>query len=134
MNTLPIIDIAPLYSTDESAWPAVAEQIDRACREWGFFYITGHPISPARIAELLAAARTFFAQPAAEKLKIDITQTAHHRGYGAIATEQLDPSKPSDLKETFDMGFHMPADHPEVLAGKPLRGSIATRICPAGLS
>ena len=106
MNTLPIIDIAPLYSADPTAWPAVAERIDNACREWGFFYITGHPISPARIDELLNAAKTFFALPAAEKLKIDITQTTHHRGYGAIATEQLDPSKPSDLKETFDMGFH----------------------------
>ncbi|WP_296229585.1 2-oxoglutarate and iron-dependent oxygenase domain-containing protein [uncultured Pseudomonas sp.] len=122
MNALPIIDIAPLYTDDASAWPAVAEQIDRACRDWGFFYIVGHPIGAERIDALLSAAKTFFAQPAEEKLRIDITQTAHHRGYGAIATEQLDPSKPSDLKETFDMGFHMPADHPEVLAGKPLRG------------
>ena len=64
----------------------------------------------------------FFARPDAEKLHIDITQTQHHRGYGAIATEQLDPSRPSDLKETFDMGLHLPAEHPEVLAGKPLRG------------
>ena len=122
MNALPIIDIAPLYADDTSAWPAVAEQIDRACRDRGFFYIVGHPISAERIDALLGAAKTFFAQPAEDKLRIDITQTAHHRGYGAIATEQLDPSKPSDLKETFDMGFHMPADHPEVLAGKPLRG------------
>jgi isopenicillin N synthase-like dioxygenase len=122
MNSLPIIDIAPLYADDASAWPAVAEAIDRACRDWGFFYIVGHPISAERIDDLLSAAKTFFALPADDKLKIDITQTAHHRGYGAIATEQLDPSKPSDLKETFDMGFHMPADHPEVLAGKPLRG------------
>ncbi|MBU2157867.1 MAG: 2OG-Fe(II) oxygenase, partial [Gammaproteobacteria bacterium] len=73
MHTLPIIDIAPLYSDNQANWPAVAEQIDRACRDWGFFYITGHPISPARINELLTAAKTFFALPAAEKLKIDIT-------------------------------------------------------------
>lgn len=122
MNALPIIDIAPLYRDDESAWPTVAEAIDRACRDWGFFYIVGHPIGAERIQALLDAARTFFALPDAEKLKIDITRSTHHRGYGAIATEQLDPGTPSDLKETFDMGFHMPADHPEVLAGKPLRG------------
>lgn len=122
MNTLPLIDIAPLYGTDNAAWRDVATQIDAACRDWGFFYITGHGIAPARIEALLAAAKAFFAQPEAEKLKIDITRTAHHRGYGAIATEQLDPTQPSDLKETFDMGFHMAADHPEVLAGKPLRG------------
>lgn len=122
MNSLPIIDIGPLYGDEPDAWQGVAEQIDRACRQWGFFYIKGHPISPARIAEVLGNAQRFFALPVEEKLKIDITQTRHHRGYGAVATEQLDPTKPSDLKETFDMGLHLPADHPEVLAEKPLRG------------
>lgn len=121
-NSLPVIDIAPLYQDDEAGWLTVAQQIDAACRDWGFFYIKGHPISAERIDELLNAAKTFFAGSEAEKLRIDITESEHHRGYGAIATEQLDPSKPSDLKETFDMGFHMPAEHPEVLAGKPLRG------------
>jgi len=122
MNQLPIIDIAPLYRADPSGHLDVARQIDHACREWGFFYITGHPISAERLATLTDYARRFFAQSADEKLRIDITRSRHHRGYGAIATEQLDPSRPSDLKETFDMGFHMPADHPDVLAGKPLRG------------
>ncbi|MBA1272341.1 2-oxoglutarate and iron-dependent oxygenase domain-containing protein [Stutzerimonas azotifigens] len=122
MNQLPIIDIAPLYRSDESGHLEVARQIDSACREWGFFYIKGHPISVERLAALTDYARRFFAQSSDEKLRIDITKSSHHRGYGAIATEQLDPSRPSDLKETFDMGFHMPSDHPDVLAGKPLRG------------
>ncbi len=122
MESLPIIDIAPLYQGDRQGWLTVAKAIDHACRHWGFFYIKGHPISAQRIADLQAAAHAFFAQPLAEKLAIDITQTRHHRGYGAIATEQLDPTLPSDLKETFDMGLHLPADHPEVLAEKPLRG------------
>lgn len=122
MNSLPIIDISPLYGDATDAWQSVAEQIDRACRQWGFFYIKGHPISPARIAQVLDSAQHFFALPVEEKLKIDITQTRHHRGYGAVATEQLNPAKPSDLKETFDMGLHLPADHPDVLAAKPLRG------------
>ncbi|WP_416422280.1 2-oxoglutarate and iron-dependent oxygenase domain-containing protein [Pseudomonas sp. App30] len=122
MDTLPIIDIAPLYAADRDGWLGVAQAIDRACRQWGFFYIKGHPISPQRIEALQQAAKTFFAQPLADKLGIDITQTRHHRGYGAIATEQLDPSLPSDLKETFDMGLHLPAEHPDVLAEKPLRG------------
>lgn len=122
MDTLPIIDIAPLDAADRDGWLGVAQAIDRACRQWGFFYIKGHPISPQRIEALQQAAKTFFAQPLADKLSIDITQTRHHRGYGAIATEQLDPSLPSDLKETFDMGLHLPAEHPDVLAEKPLRG------------
>ena len=122
MNTLPIIDISALYQEDPQAWSTIAAQIDHACRVWGFFYIKGHPITPTRIEQLLEQAKTFFALPDARKLQIDITQTRHHRGYGAIATEQLDPNKPSDLKETFDMGLHLPEDHPEVIARKPLRG------------
>ena len=70
MNSLPIIDIAPLYHSDPAGWPQVAQQIDQACRQWGFFYIKGHPISAARIAELKAAAVDFFAHPDAEKLLI----------------------------------------------------------------
>ena len=77
MNQLPIIDIAPLYSDDQLAWQSIATQIDHACREWGFFYIKGHPISAARINAVLDNAQRFFALPAAEKLKIDITQTRH---------------------------------------------------------
>lgn len=122
MQTLPVIDISPLYQDDAEGAAQVADAIDRACRQWGFFYISGHPISAARIAELTAAAKAFFALPQARKMAIDITQSSHHRGYGAIATEQLDPTLPSDLKETFDMGLHLPMDHPQVLAGKPLRG------------
>ena len=84
MNSLPIIDISPLYGDEPDAWQAVAGHIDRACRQWGFFYIKGHPISPARIAEVLGNAQRFFALPVEEKLKIDITQTRHHRGLSLI--------------------------------------------------
>jgi isopenicillin N synthase-like dioxygenase len=122
MDTLPIIDISPLYGLDAEASAQVSVAIDQACRHWGFFYIKGHPIRPARLAELMEAAKAFFAQPLDQKLRIDITRSQHHRGYGAIATEQLDPALPSDLKETFDMGLHLPASHPDVVAGMPLRG------------
>ncbi len=122
MDTLPIIDISPLYGQHADARAQVSAAIDQACRQWGFFYIKGHPIAPSRIAKLAGAAKAFFAQPLEAKLRIDITQSQHHRGYGAIATEQLDPARPSDLKETFDMGLHLPEGHPEVMASKPLRG------------
>ncbi|RMX04893.1 2OG-Fe(II) oxygenase [Corticibacter populi] len=122
MPSLPLIDISPLYQDDDDALRAVAQQIDQACREWGFFYITGHPITQARIDAVLGMMKDFYALPLQEKLQIDITHSPHHRGYGALSAEQLDPAQPGDYKETFNMGFHMPEDHPDVLAGKPLRG------------
>lgn len=119
---IPVIDIAPLYSSDPTDWVDVAHQIDRACQRSGFFYVKGHRVSGTTMNDVLNMAKQLFAQPMAEKLTIDITQSDHHRGYGAIATEQLDPTLPGDCKETFDMGRHLLADDPDVLAGKPLHG------------
>jgi isopenicillin N synthase-like dioxygenase len=121
-STIPVIDIAPLYLNDAKSWQSVATAIDQACQQSGFFYITGHNISAARISQLTAAYKQFFDLPLAEKLTIDITKTDHHRGYGSFGTEQLDPEKPADFKETFDMGRNLSADHVDVLAAKPLHG------------
>ncbi|KPA80288.1 putative thymine-7-hydroxylase [Leptomonas pyrrhocoris] len=120
--SLPVIDISPLYNDNKDDLLRVAHAIDDACRTWGFFYITGHGIPKERVAKLTEMADRFFALPEEEKLKIDISKTTNHRGYGTYAAEQLDPSKPGDWKETFDMGCHLPLDHPSVVAGQPLRG------------
>lgn len=120
---IPIIDISPLYSSHAKDWQEVADAIDQACRESGFFYVVGHSITQARIRELSDLYQRFFALPVDQKLKIDITKTTHHRGYGHFGTEQLDPSKPGDFKETFDMGRNLAADHPDVMANKPLHGT-----------
>lgn len=121
---IPVIDVAPLWGADEDAYSRVSNEIDKACREVGFFYIKNHSISAEELDKVNALARQFFAEPVEEKLKIDLTKSnGQHRGYGGVAAEQLDPSMPNDFKETFDMGLDLPADHPEVLAKKPLRGT-----------
>lgn len=119
---IPLIDISPLYSNNQKQWNSVAQQIDEACQQSGFFYVTGHNISAQQIEKVMALAKCFFSQTSEEKLKIDITATQHHRGYGAIATEQLDPERPGDFKETFDMARNLDLASPEVLAGTPLHG------------
>ena len=48
----------------------MAGEIDRACRTYGFFRITGHGVAPARLAELDRLARELFAQPAEAKAAI----------------------------------------------------------------
>ena len=120
---IPIIDISALYCDDPQQWQNVASEVDQACQQSGFFYVTGHSISSERIAQLSALYQQFFALPMAEKMAIDITKTRHHRGYGSFGTEQLDPKRPADFKETFDMGRNLAADHPDVIAQKPLHGT-----------
>lgn len=119
---IPLINIASLYSGTEAEQLTVANAIDTACRESGFFYIQGHPISQARMREMRALSEAFFALPEAEKVKIDITLSDNHRGYGRMMAEQLDPENPGDIKETFDMGLNLAADHPLIGPERPLYG------------
>ena len=70
-QTLPIIDISPLFADDQSALDQVAAQIDRACCDWGFFYITGHGITQAQIDAVIGKGIQFFALPEAEKIRLD---------------------------------------------------------------
>ena len=45
-DSIPVIDIAPLYQPDLAGARAVADAIRRASIEAGFFYIKGHTVPP----------------------------------------------------------------------------------------
>jgi isopenicillin N synthase-like dioxygenase len=122
MDDIPVIDIAPLGGADEPARAAVARALGRACRDIGFFYITGHGIADATVAGAFDAARRFFALPLPDKEAVSITRSPHNRGYVGLQGERLDEARPADLKEAFNVGLELAPDHPEVVAGKPFRG------------
>ncbi|CAD2213424.1 non-haem dioxygenase in morphine synthesis N-terminal, putative [Angomonas deanei] len=122
MSSLPIIDISPLIAGHKEGVQKVAEELDNACRTWGFFYIVGHGIPKERMEALTQMARTFFDQPMEEKLKIDIRHSTVHRGYGVVGVQQADPDLPYDNKETFDMHCDLKEDHPLVKQKVPLCG------------
>jgi len=41
----------------------VGEELDRACCEFGFFYVTGHGVAPALSARLMMLEREFLVSP-----------------------------------------------------------------------
>jgi isopenicillin N synthase-like dioxygenase len=122
MQSLPVIDIAPLRSPDPAAHRAVARALGEACRTIGFFYVTGHGVAPELLAATFAAAQRFFALPLDRKEALSIARSPHNRGYMAFEGERLDETKPGDLKEAFNIGLELGAEHPEVIAGRPFRG------------
>jgi isopenicillin N synthase-like dioxygenase len=119
---LPVIDVAPLIGgAPAAARAAVAEQIQRACRERGFFYVTGHGVPAALLDELAEASAEFFALPAADKLEIAMERGGRAwRGFFPVGRE-LTSGQP-DLKEGLYFGAELPEDDPRVLAGLPLHG------------
>ena len=103
MSSVPLIDIAPLASADEGARRAVARQVGLACRETGFFAITGHGVPQAQVDDAFRASAQFFAQPMAAKAPLAIGIHGHNRGYVSLGTEALDEKAAPDLKEAFNI-------------------------------
>jgi isopenicillin N synthase-like dioxygenase len=123
METVPVINVSGLNSSNLSDKSAVAAELGRACRGIGFFFASNHGIPDSLGEALFAASRTFFALPIAEKNELSILRSPHDRGYVAIEGERLDQTAAvADHKEAFNVGLELAADDPEVLAGKPFRG------------
>jgi len=49
VSAIPVIDIAPLVSGSPEQARVVARDLGRACRDVGFFYLSGHGVPPALI-------------------------------------------------------------------------------------
>ena len=69
--SLPIIDMSGLRSSNIDVRAKVGRQIGAACRDKGFFYVTGHEISSALQQRVIDQAAKLFALPPEEKAKVD---------------------------------------------------------------
>ncbi|HXN86029.1 MAG TPA: 2-oxoglutarate and iron-dependent oxygenase domain-containing protein [Candidatus Binataceae bacterium] len=119
-ENLPIIDIASLRRGSRDV-ARIGQALDRACCEFGFFYVRGHGISPKLPAKLMTLARKFFALPLEQKLGIAMAQGGRAwRGYFPIDGE-LTSGRP-DRKEGIYFGTELGPDDPRVRAGVPLHG------------
>jgi isopenicillin N synthase-like dioxygenase len=120
---LPSIDIGPLVAGSETASRAsVGVEIDRACREHGFFRITGHGIEARLLDDLEALARDFFGRSEAEKAEVAMARAGSAwRGWFPVGAE-LTSGRP-DRKEGLYVGIEHGPDHPRVVHGTPLHGA-----------
>ncbi|MBP8245752.1 MAG: 2-oxoglutarate and iron-dependent oxygenase domain-containing protein [Phenylobacterium sp.] len=107
-QTVPVVDVAGLTSSDPADRQAVADALGRAAREAGFLYVTGHGLDPALIDELLNAAQRYFAQQMDAKLASYIGRSINHSGY-VPEGEEVFPGGKIDRKEAYDIGLDWPA-------------------------
>lgn len=101
---IPVIDFQPFLTGDAAAQHAVAQQIYQACHEIGFLYLKNFGISPQLLAELFVQTKEFFNLPHEVKQQVAWNNELSNRGYVGIERERLDPAKPGDLKEAFNVG------------------------------
>jgi isopenicillin N synthase-like dioxygenase len=101
---IPIIDFEPFINDRESARQTVVEQIYQACHKIGFMYLKNSGISQNLIDQLFIQAKQFFNLPYEVKQQLAWSDEFSNRGYVGIERERLDPDKPGDLKEAFNVG------------------------------
>ncbi len=124
-QSLPVIDIRSLVGNSDSIQNSdaakIAKAIGIACRENGFFYVTGHGVSESLQQDLEKLSKQFFSLDENEKMKISMKDGGKAwRGYFPVGGE-LTSGKP-DLKEGLYFGSELSAEHPKVKAGVPLHG------------
>ena len=93
-ETVPVIDFA---QTRETA--LIANEIGKACEDWGFFQIVNHGISTKSIETLWNDTRNFFSLPKNQKRSLNRT-SENPWGY---FDQELTKNK-RDKKEIFDIG------------------------------
>lgn len=104
MDQIPLIDLSKLPDD-----PVSMAQLDAACRQWGFFQVTGHGIDHGLLNRLQQQMRLFFALPEDCKKAVERSDTNAWGYYDRELTKTI-----LDRKQVFDVG---PAETSGPLAG-----------------
>jgi isopenicillin N synthase-like dioxygenase len=115
-TSIPVVDIGGLYSSDPAARKEAAARLGAACDDIGFFYAVNHNVAVETIDRAVAMADRFFALPEGERLKIKAN--SNNRGYRDV-WDSVHRNGKTNAKDSFDLGFPVTADDPEVKAGTP---------------
>jgi len=108
IESVPVIDIAPLLASYEgqeengdttTQFADCIRDLGLACKEWGFFYVQNHGISPTTLEVFQQNMKKFFFLPPGELDNLRRTNT-NSRGY---FDDELTKTK-LDWKRCFDFG------------------------------
>ena len=119
-ESLPVISMWRLESGGAAGAMTVAREIRAACETVGFFYVRDHGVPLETIESARSACLEFYRRPLVEKLRAGVNEM--HRGFVPMGQTVLSEGALTDHKESFTMGLDLPADDPDVVAGRPLMG------------
>src|SRR5437867_6723011 len=124
-KSIPLIDVGPALRDEPGARDRVAAEVRRACESVGFFYLAGHGVPQGLVDGAFAASREFHAISLPDKLALKINE--NNIGYLPVnqsmqrASTVHKATRPN-FNESFFISHDRSADHPDVVAGTPLRG------------
>ncbi|MEH2338798.1 isopenicillin N synthase family dioxygenase [Nostoc sp.] len=110
MVTIPVIDLTAFTNGDTITRQTVIKQIYQAGHEIGFIYLQNSGISKDLIRQVFNHSKSFFNLPLEVKQKQAWSDEFINTGYVGLERERLDPNKPGDLKEAFNVNKQAAVD------------------------
>jgi isopenicillin N synthase-like dioxygenase len=104
LEEIPIIDFGLFAEGDVATRQNVAQAIYDACHTVGFLYLQNHGIAVALIDRIFQQSQAFFALPLDRKQDLAWSSEFSNRGYVGLKRERLNPQRPGDAKECFNIG------------------------------
>jgi hypothetical protein len=80
-NSIPLIDVAGIFSSNLEDRKAVAAQLRDACINVGFFYVKNHGITKEMVDGVFEWGKKFFDLDFEEKMEVYIDNVPNYRGY-----------------------------------------------------
>ncbi|GAC1385107.1 MAG: 2-oxoglutarate and iron-dependent oxygenase domain-containing protein [Ginsengibacter sp.] len=112
MASIPVVDLNDFKNSDAESKKNFVQQLGKAYEEVGFVAVKNHGIPENLIADLYKHVQQFFSLPLEQKRRYEIPELAGQRGYTSFGKEHAKGSDAPDLKEFFQYGQVVPADHP----------------------
>ncbi|KAL0080677.1 2OG-Fe(II) oxygenase [Phycomyces blakesleeanus] len=115
-SNLPILDLSKYQPNDPSSHSSqeFLKELDKTMRNIGFFYVKNHGIPLTVQQDAFKAMKAFFKLPLEEKLKIELINSPHFRGYTRMKGETTNFKQ--DNREQVDLAREQNA---ETLEGRP---------------
>lgn len=109
---IPTVDLSQFTQGNEAQRSAFVSQLGDAFHNVGFVAVTNHGIPKSLVDGFYTSSKAFFALPEEIKRQYEVAGLAGQRGYTSFGKEHAKQSKVADLKEFFQIGQEVAANHP----------------------
>jgi isopenicillin N synthase-like dioxygenase len=110
-RTIPLVDLSKFVHGTEAERAAFVQELGNAFHEVGFVGVINHGVPKQLIDDFYVTSKRFFALPVNDKRKYEVPGMAGQRGYTSFGKEHAKQSTVADLKEFYQIGQQVPADH-----------------------
>lgn len=111
-RAIPVVDLSKFVHGDADERKAFVDKLGKAFHEVGFVGVVNHGITKDTVGDFYSNSKEFFSLPVDTKRGYEVNGLAGQRGYTSFGKEHAKQSQVADLKEFFQIGQFVSADHP----------------------